>query len=311
MIISYFEAHHGACATALSASPNLKEMGSNIIARFFQLPGFIYMPFPDSYRPWFGGESDAGTASLAFLERLLSTVVSPDLVAGIIVEPILTRGGNIIPPQGYFEGLARICEDYQIPFIADEVYTGIGKTGRMFALEHWDVWPDVLCLGKALSCSLPLSMLLAENRISEKWEPRDYASMSKDGDLLGCAVALATLRILREEKLIARAEKMGAYLMNRLQDLKRERHLAGQVRGLGLMVGLDLVESERTRKEDSSLAGKAIDRALKHGLILGIGGAKQNVLRFMPSLTIDEQQIDTAAEILDQVFKELDSKQQL
>lgn len=305
MIISYFEAHHGACATALSASPSLKEMGSNVIARFFQLPGFLYMPYPDSYRPWFGTESDAGVASLAFLERLLSSVISPELVAGVIVEPILSAGGIVVPPKGYFEGLVRICHEYHVPLIADEVLTGIGKTGRMFALEHWGVWPDVLCLGKALSCSLPLSLLLADSKIGDRWEPKDYAAMSKEGHVLGCAVALATIRVVREERLIDRARKMGAYLIRRLQDLKRDRDLVGQVRGLGLMLGFDLVESEKTRKADSTLARKVLDRALKHGLILGIVGAKQNVLRFMPSLVVDEQHIDTAVEILDQVFKEL------
>jgi 4-aminobutyrate aminotransferase len=304
MIVSYFEAHHGASAAALSASPNLKDMGSNWVSRFFQLPGFIFMPFPDSYRPWFGEGAEAGAASLAFLERLLSCVISPSMVAGVIVEPILSLG-NVVPPDGYFEALAEICKRNQIPLIADEVMTGIGKTGRMFAMEHWNVWSDVICLGKGLSCSFPFAMLLAEYELAEKWESKDYASMSKDGDILGCAVALETLRVVREEKLVERAEKAGSYLMNRLEDLKQDCKLLGQVRGLGLMVGFDIVESETTKVENSALAKKIFDGALKHGLILGLRGSKGNVLEFLPALTIDNSQIDSAIEILEQVSKEV------
>jgi 4-aminobutyrate aminotransferase-like enzyme len=305
MIISCFEAHHGASPGALSASPTLKEMGSTTIARFFQLPGFLYMPFPDSYRPWFGVGSDAGKASLAFLERLLASVVSPELVAGIIVEPILSYGGNIVPPDGYFQGLAEICHRNGIPLISDEVLTGIGKTGRMFALEHWNVWPNMLCLGKALSGSVPLSLLLAEDDIAEKWRPEDEVGMSKGGHLIGCAMALAILRIVREEKLVQHAEKMGHYMIRRIQDLKEDLEIPGQVRGLGLLVGFDLVENEATKKPASQLASRVVELARQNGLIFGIVGAGHNVLRFTPSLTIREEHIDTAAETIERVFKDL------
>jgi len=304
VIFSYFEAHHGASAAALSASPNLKDMGSNWVSRFFQLPGFLYMPFPDSYRPWFGEGAEAGAASLVFLERLLSSVISPSMVAGVIIEPILSLG-NVVPPDGYFQALAEICRRNLIPLIADEVMTGIGKTGRMFAMEHWNVWSDVICLGKGLSCSFPFAMLLAEDELAQKWESKDYASMSKDGDILGCAVALETLRVVREEKLVERAEKAGSYLINRLEDLKQDCKLLGQIRGLGLMVGFDLVESESTKVENSELAKKIFDGALKHGLILGLRGSKGNILEFLPALTIDNSQIDSAIEILEQVSKEV------
>jgi len=304
VIFSYFEAHHGASAAALSASPNLKDMGSNWVSRFFQLPGFLYMPFPDSYRPWFGEGAEAGAASLVFLERLLSSVISPSMVAGVIIEPILSLG-NVVPPDGYFQALAEICRRNLIPLIADEVMTGIGKTGRMFAMEHWNVWSDVICLGKGLSCSFPFAMLLAEDELAQKWESKDYASMSKDGDILGCAVALETLRVVREEKLVERAEKAGSYLINRLEDLKQDCKLLGQIRGLGLMVGFDLVESESTKVENSELAKKIFDGALRHGLILGLRGSKGNILEFLPALTIDNSQIDSAIEILEQVSKEV------
>jgi 4-aminobutyrate aminotransferase-like enzyme len=308
MIISCFEAHHGASPGALSASPTLKEMGSTTIARFFQLPGFLYMPYPDSYRPWFGVGSEAGKASLAFLERLLSSVVSPELVAGIIVEPILSYGGNIVPPDGYFQGLAEICHRNGIPLISDEVLTGIGKTGRMFALEHWDVWPNILCLGKALSGSVPLSLLLAEDDLAEKWRPEDEVGMSKGGHLVGCAMAVAILRIVREEKLVQHAEKMGHYMIRRMQDLKEDFEIPGQVRGLGLLVGFDLVENEATKKPASQLASRVVELARQNGLIFGIVGAGHNVLRFTPSLTIREEHIDSAAETIEQAFKDLRAK---
>lgn len=303
IIISYYEAHHGATPGALSASPTLREMGSHTIARFFQLPGFFYMPFPDSYRPWSGEGSDAGKASLAFLERLLQTVISPSQVAGIMVEPVLSYGGNIVPPDGYFQELAKICKDYEIPLISDEVMTGIGKTGRMFALEHWGVWPDVLCIGKALSGNIPLTLLVAENDLAEKWGRENSVGMSKDGQLLGCAVALETLRIVREEKLVQHAEKMGHYLLKRLQDLQEDLQLPGQIRGKGLMLGFDLVKDERTRKPATQLATKTIEFALKEGLVVGSVGAQHNVLRFVPPLTIQEQHIDEAMGHLEKAFR--------
>jgi 4-aminobutyrate aminotransferase-like enzyme len=307
MIISHFDAHHGATSTALSASPTLKEMGTNIVARFFQLPGFLHVPFPDPYRPWFGSSADEGKANLEFLERLMSTVVSPQMIAGIIVEPILSMGGNIVPPDGYFQGLVKLCNENQIPLIADEIMTGITKTGRMFAMEHWDVWPDVICLGKALSGSLPLSILLARSDLAEKWDPKDHAPMGRDGYILGCAASIAILRLVHEERLVERAEKMGNYLMKCLRDLKEERGLMGQIRGLGLMVGFDLVESEDTKKPASDLAENVALRVQKHGLIIGTVGVKGNILRLMPSTIVDENQIDTAVDILDRVFRELAS----
>ena len=305
IIISYYEAHHGSSPGALSASPSLMEMGRHVIARFFQLPGFFYMPFPDSYRPWFGEGADAGKASLAYLERLLNSVISPELVGGILIEPVLSYGGNMVPPDGYFQGLARICREYGIPLISDEVMTGIGKTGRMFGLEHWGVWPNVLCLGKALSGSIPLTLLLAENDLAEKWNPEDHVGMSKDGQLLGCAMALAILRVVREEKLVQHAEKMGRYFGKRLHDFQEDLDLPGQIRGLGLMVGFDLVEDEKTKKPATEFAIKAVELALREGLMCENVGAKRNVIRFIPSLTVKEEHIDSAIEILDRAFKEL------
>jgi 4-aminobutyrate aminotransferase-like enzyme len=303
VIISYYEAHHGATPGALSASPTLREMGSHTIARFFQLPGFFYMPFPDSYRPWFGEGADAGKASLAYLERLLQTVISPSQVAGIMIEPILSYGGNVVPPEGYFQKLAEICQHYGIPLISDEVMTGIGKTGRMFALEHWGVWPNVLCIGKALSGNIPLTLLVAENDLAEKWGRENSVGMSKDGQLLGCAVALETLRIVREERLVEHAEKMGRYLLKSLIDLQDDLRIPGQIRGKGLMLGFDLVKDEKTRTPSTERAAKTIQLALKEGLVVGAVGSQHNVLRFTPPLTIQEQHIDEAMAHLEKAFQ--------
>ena len=309
MIISYFNAHHGSNATALSASPTMKEMGSNVISRFFQLPGFMHVPYPDPYRPWFGSDPESESSkNLEFLERLMASVVSPKMIAGIIVEPILSMGGNIVPPDGYFERLAELCKEHDIPLIADEVLTGIGKTGRMFAMEHWNVCPDAMCLGKALSGSLPLSLLVARDELAEKWEPKDHVPMGKDGHVLGCAAALAILRAARDERLADKAEKMGEYLFKRLQDLKEDWGLQGQVRGLGLMIGFDLVESDETKLPASDLAENIVQGALKRGLILGTVGVKGNVIRFMPALVVEREQVDRAIEILDQTLVEIEGK---
>ena len=303
IIVSHFEAHHGANATALSASPTLMEMGSNTISRFFELPGFIHIPFPDSYRPWFGQrreeDNNSGAASLAYLERLLSSVISPELVAGVITEPILSYGGNVVPPRNYFTGLQKLCRKNRIPLIADEILTGIGKTGRMFAMEHWNAWSDVICLGKALSGSLPLSVVISKDDLAEKWGPSDYVGVSKDGHVLGCVAAIEILKIVKDEKLVQNAEKVGQYFSSALADLKGDRKLLGDIRGLGLMQAFDLVKSEKSREPDPNFAKRVVKNARKNGLILGAVGAKHNVLRFMPALTIQKAEVDWAMNQLD------------
>jgi len=303
IILSFFEAHHGVNATALSASPSMRFMGTDTIGRFFQLPGFLYVPFPDSYRPWFGKGADPSEASLSFVERLLSSVVSRDLISALIVEPILSLGGNIVPPDGYFQKLRRICKENNILFIADEVLTGIGKTGRMFAMENWNVSSDAICLGKALSGGLPLSLMIAKKDLVDEWEAKDEAGFCKEGHRLGCACAISTLQVIREEHLVQNSKKMGEYLRKRLEDLKKEQEILGEIRGLGLLIGFDLVTSEKTRNPDTRLAKNVVNRALEEGLILGTVGASQNVIRFMPALILEEKHVDKAIEILGKAFR--------
>ena len=303
MMVSYYSAHHGANATALSASPTLKEMGTNPIAQFFSVPGFLHVPFPDAYRPWCGDGSDVGRDSLAFLERLLTSVVSPGMVAGVIVEPILSYGGNVVPPEGYFQDLARLCKEKDVPLVDDEVLTGIGKTGRMLAMEHWDVCPDVVCLGKALSGPLPLAMLVAEEGLADRWESKDYVGVSKDAYPLGCAAAIAILRVVDDERLVQNADRVGRYLSRRLQDLVHDAKIRGEVRGKGLMMAVDLVRSEESRAPDTALARSVVAEARKLGLIVGLIGPSENIIRFLPSLTVREEHVDSAVETLGTAYK--------
>jgi len=299
LIVSTYEAHHGANATALSASPTKKEMGTNVLSSFFQLPGFIHIPFPDPYRPWFGDRVNEGQQCLDFFERLITNVYSAGLVAGVIVEPVLSYGGNIVPPEGYLKGLQKICRRNAIPFIVDEVLTGIGKTGKMFALEHWRLDPDLVCIGKALSGPLPLTLAVASNQLSDSWEAKDYVGISKDGYILGCAAAIEILRIVHDEELVANAARVGIYLKNRLDDMMKDLKLEGDVRGLGLMMAVDLVGSEKTKEPATSLVEKVINLARRSGLIIGRVGAKGNVIRFVPTLTVAEKEVDNALEILE------------
>jgi 4-aminobutyrate aminotransferase len=303
MMVSYYSAHHGANATALSASPTLKEMGTNPIAQFFSLPGFLHVPFPDPYRPWSGDGSNVGRDSLAFLERLLTSVVSPGMVAGVIVEPILSYGGNVVPPEGYFQELARLCKEKDIPLVDDEVLTGIGKTGRMLAMEHWEVCPDVVCLGKALSGPLPLAMLVAEEGLADRWESKDYVGVSKDAYPLGCAAAIAILRIVDDERLVQNAERVGRYLSRRLEDLVHDTKIRGEVRGKGLMMAVDLVRSEESRAPDTALARSMVSKARDLGLIVGLIGPSENIIRFLPSLTVREEHVDSAVETLGRAYR--------
>src|SRR2546427_13271413 len=164
-------------------------------------------------------------------------------------------------------------------------------------------WPDVLCAGKALSGPLPLTMLLAREDLVDQWEPKDYVGISKDAYILGCVAAIEILRIVRDERLVENASRVGGHLEGRLRDMVDDLGLDGDVRGKGLMMALDLVESGRTKAPDSQRARKVVQEARRRGLVVGLTGTWENVIRFLPSLTVSERNIDDAIEILVRSFK--------
>ncbi len=235
--------------------------------------------------------------SLNQLEDLFKRTVAPQEVAGLIVEPIQGEGGYIVPPPEFHRELRRLCDQHGILYIADEVQSGMGRTGKMFALEHWGVVPDIVCLAKGIASGMPLGAIIARAEIMD-WGPGSHAS-TFGGNPVSCVAGLETIKLL-EEGLMENARVVGAHLKQRLIELAGRDRLIGDVRGLGLMIGVELVRDHTTKEAASTERDEIVQLCFRRGLLLL--GCGTNTLRFCPPLVITKEQADTAVEILDEVL---------
>jgi 4-aminobutyrate aminotransferase len=233
------------------------------------------------------------------VEKALQTVVPPEDFAGIIIEPIAGEGGYIIPPDGFLVGLREICDRHGALLIADEVQSGIGRTGKMFAVEHWDVDPDILCLAKALGGGLPLGAILARVELIDAWPPAAHGT-TFGGNPVACRAGITSLQIIQEEKLMDNAIHVGDYIQNRFREAQTDLPMIGDVRGKGLMVAAELVNA------DGSPASEIIKEIIKEmgsrGIVLTKCGA--SALRFAPPLIINQEQVDHGVEIILDLIRE-------
>lgn len=261
---------------------------------FPSMPGVTHVPYPNAYRPLLAGENQ-GEAVLNYIEKVLFTSnVPPDEVAAILIEPIQGEGGYLVPPEGFLQGLRALCDRHGILLILDEVQSGVGRTGRMFAAEHFDVAPDVMTLAKGLGSGLPIGMVVAKKKIMEKWQ-RGAHGNTYGGNPLCCAAALATVDLI-EKQYMANAAQVGDYFLGRLRELQSRFDCIGDVRGKGLMLGVELVEDRTTKVPAGKLCGAVITRAYQNGLLLMSCG--QSTIRFMPPLMITKADVDEALTIL-------------
>jgi len=264
-------------------------------AGFFPaMPGVTHAPYPNLYRPLFAG-ADQGTAVLDYIENVLfqSNVPSGE-VAAILVEPIQGEGGYLVPPEGFLAGLRALCDRHGILLIFDEVQSGIGRTGRMFASQHWGVTPDIMTLAKGLASGLPLGLIAARRRHMEKWK-RGAHGNTFGGNPLCCAAALATLELV-EREYAANAASVGEYFIAGLRELQQRFACIGDVRGRGLMIGMELVTDRATRAPARALCEAVLRSAFHHGLLLLSCGV--STVRFIPPLMIDRGHVDEALERL-------------
>lgn len=237
--------------------------------------------------------------SLNQLEDLFKRTVAPQEVAAIIVEPIQGEGGYIVPPQEFHQQLRKLCDKHGILMIVDEVQSGMGRTGKMFAMEHWGVVPDIICLAKGIASGMPLGAIIAREGIMD-WGPGSHAS-TFGGNPISCVAALETIQLL-EEELMENARVVGAHLKRRLGDLMSRHQLIGDVRGLGMMIGAELVRDRATKEPASSERDEIVQACFRRGLLmLGCG---VSTLRFCPPLVVTTEQCDTAVQIIDQVLTE-------
>ncbi|MDS0477123.1 aspartate aminotransferase family protein [Natrinema sp. 1APR25-10V2] len=262
----------------------------------------VHAPAPYRYRSADEG-SDATFAdrAAAEIEHVIGTHTSDDLAA-IVVEPVMGEGGIIVPPEGWLEGVQEIAHEHDALLIVDEVQTGYGRTGELFASEHFDVVPDILTQAKGIANGLPLGAFTASAEIADAFEAGDHLS-TFGGNPVACAAALATIDEL-QDGIVEHAREQGAWLADRLAELEAEFDVVGETRGLGLMQGVELVDPSETGPRgnapapDKELASAVADELREQGIIMGVGGYYKNVMRFQPPLTIDQDDLDRTVETL-------------
>ncbi|MFQ5934237.1 MAG: aspartate aminotransferase family protein [Dehalococcoidia bacterium] len=266
------------------------------------IPGVVFLPTPNPYRCHFCREKDACNLScLEYSEELLDKTTSGE-PAAIILEPLLSSGGVIVPPKEYMQGIRRVCTERGAMMILDEAQTGIGRTGRWFACEHFDVVPDILTVSKALGGAVPLSATVVKKSIAEKLDASDFFLISShSGDPFLCGVGLANIDIIQSSGLVENAARMGAYFKTGLEDLKDRFEIVGDVRGLGLLLGIEIVNSKDTREPAPELLHRIWSRCLERGLIL-FGGEHGNITRIAPPLIITQDQVDRSLDILEEAI---------
>ena len=300
VIVAFRGGFHGRTAQAMALT-TAKDVYR---AAFEPLPGSVYhTAFPYCYQ--FVGGSHAPDANCrcdweAQLDLLFHQVIYPERVAAIIVEPVLGEGGYVVPPPTFLPRLREITSQHGILLIADEVQTGFGRTGEMFAVQHWGVEPDILVMAKGIASGLPLSGILARSELMAQWKPGTHGG-TYGGNVVACAAANATLDVIEDEDLIANARARGAQLVGGLRELASDHPVIGDVRGLGCMVAIEFVKPglDDGRTPDADLAKKVIAGALDRKLIVLSAGSYGNVSRIIPPLVTTADEVDRALSILD------------
>ena len=270
-------------------------------AGFFPtMPGVTHVPYPNPYRPLFAG-ADQGQAVLDYIENVLfQSNLPPSEVAAIMVEPIQGEGGYLVPPDGFLPGLRALCDRHGILLIFDEVQCGVGRSGRMFASQHWGVAPDIMTLAKGLASGLPIGLVIARHALMEKWK-RGAHGNTFGGNPLCCAAALATLDLV-EREYAANAAAVGAYFLERLRGLAERFECIGEVRGKGLMIGMELVTDRVSRAPARALCDALLTRAFHNCLLLLSCGV--STVRFIPPLMIDRGHVDEAMTLIETSLRE-------
>lgn len=262
------------------------------------LPSVYHSPYPYCYRCPMGQRVETCSIDcIEYLERVFKYQISPDEVACAVIEPVLGEGGYIAPPMKFMKRLKEICRREGILIVADEVQTGFGRTGRWFASDHFDLEPDIITMAKGIASGFPLSAIGARKSIMSKWTPGAHGT-TFGGNPVSCAAACATIDKIENDDVLGNAERMGAYALKRLNALKEKRRSIGDVRGLGLMIGVEFVTKDGAPDRDAT--GRVIKKCLKNGLVLIECGVDKNVIRIMPPLTVTDREMKKALDIFEE-----------
>jgi len=291
-IISFAGAYHGGTAGSMAISAHGVQKHAQRAA------GLHVIPYPDPYRPY-GGDPSGGRI-VAELEDAFQADCPPDQVAALFIEPIMSDGGLIVPPAGFMKRLSELCRAHGILIVSDEVKVGMGRSGRFHCIEHEDVEPDIVVLGKGLGGGLPISAAIGPAPIMNY--AASFSMQTLHGNPVCASAGLAVLETLEAQDLMGNAIEVGAVLQRGLEELARKHELIGDVRGRGLAVGVELVSERQGRAPASKQAAKLVYRAFELGLVLYYVGANSNVLEMTPPLTLGAGEAASAVEILDRAL---------
>ncbi len=293
-VVSFTGCFHGRSIGALSVTTSKSKY------RKFLQPSWLTYQLPYAHPDDLPEGADPETFFPEKLERdvekLFNHQVTPEEVSCMILEPVLGEGGYIIPPKEWLAKIREICDRHGILLIFDEVQTGFGRTGNWFAAQTFGVTPDIMAIAKGIAAGLPLSATVASKELMEKW-PLGTHGTTFGGNPIACSAALASLEVLKEEQLLENATNMGAYALEQLEKLKQKHPLIKNIRGVGLMIGIELQVPE-TGKPNGSAVMEVLDECLKRGVLFYLCGNSGEVIRMIPPLTISKEQIDTGIDVL-------------
>ncbi|HET6405226.1 MAG TPA: acetyl ornithine aminotransferase family protein [Candidatus Thermoplasmatota archaeon] len=301
-LLAFTGAFHGRSngSMALTASKIVHKAG------FFPwMPGVTHAPFPNPYRNIWGIDGyekpdELADKAIDYIEsQLFGHMLPPQDVAAIFFEPVQGEGGYVVPPKSFYPKLRKLADKHGILLVADEVQTGFGRTGRMFGCEHFGVEPDIMSLAKAIASGVPMGATVV--RADLDFDMSGRHSNTYGGNVLATTAALATLQVIQEERLVENAEKVGAHLRSRLEEMAQRHDVIGDVRGLGLMLATDFVKDRRTKEPHGKLKDRLVEEAAKRGLVLLPCGASS--VRYIPPLTITREEVDAGVEVLEAALK--------
>src|SRR5437870_525362 len=294
-VIAFYGAFHGRTMGALSLTASKPQQRR----RFAPLvPGVTHIPYPNVYRRPAGSDAKQYAIDCArFIEeRLFKTTLPPEEVAAIFVEPVQGEGGYVVAPTEFLQELRRICDQHGILLVADEVQSGIGRTGKWWAIEHAGVQPDIVCMAKGIASGMPLSVTMSRAKIMD-WVPGSHAS-TFGGNPVCIAAALATLDVIEGEGLMRNATEVGSYMLKRMADWPQKHKLVGDVRGRGLMIGVEIVKDKKTKEYAPAERDRIVELAFERGVLLM--GCGPSTIRIAPPLIVNQEQADTAIDALDE-----------
>lgn len=302
--IGFLGAFHGRSMGSLSFTASKARQQE----RFFPtMPGVWHVPYPDPYRPIFPTpqNGDEGDAVVDYIENVLfPEALPPDEVAAILVEPIQGEGGYIVPPPNFFPRLRKLCDEHGILLIVDEVQTGVGRTGKWWAIQHWNIEPDIVCIAKGIASGVPMGAMAARKSIGARWKPGAHGN-TYGGNPIACVSALKTLELI-ENGMMQNAAEMGAYMLDALAEMQARHPHIGHVRGRGLMIGIEFVKDQKTKEPHPEMRHAIINRCFERGLLtLGCG---RSTVRFMPPLMIGKDLVDEGLEIFESVVTEVENR---